>query len=536
MGTGYPTKNGNERSYRPAPYRLADNSEITTTFIAHALVKYYHVDRVILIGTVKSMWEEAYKVFATEKHIPYSEEYYCELGDHCENANHNSDLYIPSQDQLEQVLGPDSKVVLVKYGITPEELEENASIILGIEKYINRGDEILVDITHSFRSLPLYIMNLLVYLKNVSHKNISITHITYGMLDVIREMSYAPVVELNEIMDINDWIIGAYSLSEFGNGYKVSDLLEAQNRKDISQRLRNFSDVMNLNHLGGIRNQIGNMSSMKNTEFDALSARLIPPIVQDFTKKFPYQSEPYFFQFRVAQWHFLHKNYASSYLALQEAMITNICQIVDTNYNNKEDREEAKLILLYKNPNKTHKIKHLPQIRKIYREVNEIRNSIAHELKIKQNPLQLIKTLGDSIQELESIWKDTGYHTPKPTEKCLINLSNHPSTKWPDEQRKAAEPYGKIIDIDFPMIDPTKDDNHIRQLAVNYLNKILNYRQKYHVTVHLMGEMNFTFTLLQLLQEYHIPCVASTTCRNVIEKELGQKITTFEFVQFRKYF
>ena len=111
----------------------------------------------------------------------------------------------------------------------------------------------------------------------------------------------------------------------------------------------------------------------------------------------------------------------------------------------------------------------------------------------------------------------------------LINLSNHKQTQWSEAQLQAAEPYGEIIDLEFPQIDPAKDENYISQLATNY-------RQKYDVTVHLMGEMNFTFALLQLLQEHHIPCVASTTRRDVVEDGSGQKISTFQFVKFRRYF
>lgn len=118
----------------------------------------------------------------------------------------------------------------------------------------------------------------------------------------------------------------------------------------------------------------------------------------------------------------------------------------------------------------------------------------------------------------------------------LINLSNHTHTRWSEAQLHAAEPYGKIVDLEFPQIDPAKDENYISQLAINYLNKILSYRQEFDVTVHLMGEMNFTFALLQLLQEHHIPCVASTTRRDAVEDGSGQKISTFQFVQFRRYF
>lgn len=45
-------------------------------------------------------------------------------------------------------------------------------------------------------------MNLLIYLQTVSRKWIKISHVYYGMLEV-RELGYAPVTELNNILEIS---------------------------------------------------------------------------------------------------------------------------------------------------------------------------------------------------------------------------------------------------------------------------------------------------------------------------------------------
>jgi hypothetical protein len=52
--------------------------------------------------------------------------------------------------------------------------------------------------------------------------------------------------------------------------------------------------------------------------------------------------------------------------------------------------------------------------------------------------------------------------------------------------------------------------------------------------VHIMGEMTFTFALVNLLKEVGIKCIASTTKRNVEEID-GKHVSTFQFVQFREY-
>ena len=55
----------------------------------------------------------------------------------------------------------------------------------------------------------------------------------------------------------------------------------------------------------------------------------------------------------------------------------------------------------------------------------------------------------------------------------LINLSNHPVRAWKAVQKKSAmEEYGKIIDIEFPEINPNWSTNEIIKLSEK-LPKIL---------------------------------------------------------------
>ena len=112
----------------------------------------------------------------------------------------------------------------------------------------------------------------------------------------------------------------------------------------------------------------------------------------------------------------------------------------------------------------------------------------------------------------------------------LLNLSNHPSASWSPAQLAAAG--GKVIDLDFPAVDPYGDEDYIEQLANEYYNKIIAMQDV--VTVHLMGEMNFTVALVTKLKESGIKCVASTTKRETVE-ENGVKISKFNFVRFREY-
>ncbi|SFD80705.1 hypothetical protein [Thermophagus xiamenensis] len=119
----------------------------------------------------------------------------------------------------------------------------------------------------------------------------------------------------------------------------------------------------------------------------------------------------------------------------------------------------------------------------------------------------------------------------------LINLSNHPSSGWGDQQLSAAKQWGKIIDLPFPTIDPGMDDEGVRQLATEYLGRIddLIKREEGPHAIHLMGEHTFCFVLATLLQQRQITCVVATTHRQVTYDANGDKVTRFGFVQFRPY-
>lgn len=112
----------------------------------------------------------------------------------------------------------------------------------------------------------------------------------------------------------------------------------------------------------------------------------------------------------------------------------------------------------------------------------------------------------------------------------LLNLSNHPSSNWTLAQLTAAG--GKVIDLQFPQVAPDGDEEYIEQLAQEYCDKIV--QMKDIKAVHIMGEMNFTYSLVNKLKNNGFRCVASTTKRETVE-ENGVKISKFNFVRFREY-
>ena len=117
----------------------------------------------------------------------------------------------------------------------------------------------------------------------------------------------------------------------------------------------------------------------------------------------------------------------------------------------------------------------------------------------------------------------------------FVNFSNHPTAKWGKKQLVAALQYGEVVDLPFPVVAPDADSQELQTLVQDSVQEILSMGDANKVTVHIMGEMTFTFMVVTRLKELGIRCVASTTERKVTYTSDGVKQTEFQFVKFREY-
>lgn len=380
------------RRYKETKYRL-DNEIYEGSFVSSAICEHYDIDRVIMIGTPHSMWEEVYRWFADHKGIPLDEDKYFEIAEHCDNANEKSELSIPYKEVIEKCLGVNSRIVLIRYGLTREEQDENTRLILEIEKELKTGDEIILDISHSFRSLPLMIMSLFMYLQEVSRKQVAISHIHYGMFEAKDSDGVAPIVEMNQVLKINQTISGAYSFKEYGNAYRLADMVNEYD-SSLAAKLRNFSNVLNFNHLSAMRNEVKNLSAVTSFGSD-MSSKIIEQVVREFISKLKGCKSNAEFQYRLAVWQYEHKNYSSSLISLVEAIVTYVCEKNGGDWLSKDGRDMAK--------EKLKKGLVSKKLKECYSKLRKMRNSIAHFSEFYNTPSKMLTALKDGIDNLEKL-------------------------------------------------------------------------------------------------------------------------------------
>ena len=392
LGTGAIEKH----EYTEATYQFTSGNRYTTPFIATAIKQECDIDRVILIGTARSMWDCVYDYFGNTNG-DFDENIWEKLYENRLHADHTTPIgSIEYQQEVERALGNGSKIVITHYGLNDEEIAKNSEIILNIEELLEKDDKLIIDITHSFRSLPMYMMNLLIFLKEVSDKRIKISHIYYGMLDATRELNYTPVVELNNLITVNDWITGAYSFKRFGNADKIAQLVRSINN-NLSERLNSFSDAKNLNYIKELESQCRNLNRLlEGADSSPLSKRIIIPVVQDFVSRLTIDSDsPYphsDFQFKLAMWQRNNHYYLAAYTTLTEAIITR--------YMEKHNETDHLFDRIRRDSVK----ENLDGGYTLYWEVSRTRNALVHCTdNVKGTPKQLIEKLSSFIDRYRNI-------------------------------------------------------------------------------------------------------------------------------------
>ncbi len=403
LGTGSFHLVDNKREYKKAKYKFL-NTEYETSYISLLLAKLLPIQKIIFIGTFKSMWEQLYFDLVPQNHI--NEQLFNQLTE-LQNKNH-SDHYDPKifqniEQQINQYSNKKIKIIIIEYGIDENQIQKNIETI-----YQHLTNELLtpssqkidlyIDITHSFRSLPIVLLQVIQYFTWIHQNTIQIKGIYYGMLEVIKDLGYAPIINLNAIQNIQMWTQAAYDFQNYANSFLLSELIKETNPSE-AHLLHQFSENINLNLIFHFRQNIQQLRGILNKQYPSLGKNIIPKILTNFLQRFQGELKnipEWRFQLELAKWQFENKRYGMAAIILYETIFTYICCNENLNPVSSNDREKAKKKLFQ---TKT-KYKYLRDIIYNYK-INNIRHGIAHQLEKQITPQNAIQNIKKAITELE---------------------------------------------------------------------------------------------------------------------------------------
>ena len=433
------------KKYHNTVYSINDKEHKATTYMPKVVEEEFEVDKTIIIGTTGTMWDNVYKEYCKKNDEKIDRNYVRDLRETERISDRDTDIKELNISKLNEEFVNKVRGIVIKYGLNRDEIFENFDIIIKLEEEFNDEDEyeVILDITHSFRSTAFWMFLVMTYLTDVSNKKIKIIEVTYGMFEAKKvKEDPSPIILLNSFLEILNWIKGASELKQYGNTYYILENLNDTNDipKDVKNELENFSNAMNMNYVGSLLESLKNLADLeKKKEIDNIKGpakHIIPGILKNFINDFNInesnnERKKYLLQATLAKWHFEQKRYAMAAININEALANFISNSLEfnkkgANTNALDPNSKAKNWLreLYKLKN----VKEEYEIYgRIYNDTIRIRNEIAHSLGNEVKILNDINLLEEFSEKIMGLLKDE--NIIKKAQKELKLLENIPNKK-----------------------------------------------------------------------------------------------------------
>lgn len=396
LGTGE-KKDG---AYKKANYEIEKVLYPEESFISKALTKHFNIDTVFIVGTSGSIWDEVYSAFGGADENKYFELY----SKKDEDKITSDDLLDIEQTINKYINGNDSRCFLISYGLNDEELWQNFEQYLKISEYINDGDELYLDITHSFRSLAMMSFLMTQFIEQVRQKDIKIRGIFYGMFEYSKQnKGITPVVNMSILAEINEWTKAIGYLKYSGNATMLYQLLKNESNntdKETEKVFMHLSNSISMGNITGIKEAVQTIKkrlSILESNKNPIVA-YISNDVKDFVQSLDYETESDFCM-ALAKWFLKNYNYGMSYIVLADGIIAKMCELNSLNPDLEQGQKEAK--------NKIYKLRYSPDKRLVvfyetFDTINDVRNSIAHSTDRRNSLISDIANLPEYIRKIES--------------------------------------------------------------------------------------------------------------------------------------
>jgi len=319
--------------------------------IIPAMHELYNIDKTVLIGTAGSNWPLLYKEVMEERSGFVSrsrgrdDDYYALLEEYHRKSRGE---FIPIKEmqavlgKLKEELGDSYPAIcLLEYGITPEEQRDNFGLltecILGI---IEDGDNIYFDITHAFRTLPIYALLVVQFIQQ-QRKNVSIEMISYGMLDATDNEGYGgkgktPLIDVSPLAEIVGLISAMAEYNTAGTAYQLLSFIEKR-EGDIARLLdeelrgsagllRLLGEAVTVSDIERFEELVREIKKIKNDPSSMIcisnNLKAVDMIFTDIYDHFAEKIDNRVaLHFAVAEWHIKYRRYMQAALSCYGAIL-----------------------------------------------------------------------------------------------------------------------------------------------------------------------------------------------------------------------
>ncbi|WP_185711704.1 TIGR02221 family CRISPR-associated protein [Conchiformibius steedae] len=230
-----------------------NGQKLTTEFIGVGLAQATKPEKLLLVGTSGSMWD----VFL-ERQNAADDEHIMQLMEAVENNAVTEALLQPCLPHMAAKLGCEVACIIIEYARNEA---EQIDLLQRIAQQLNENERISIDVTHSFRHLPMLSLVASRFLKQV--KNIRTDHIYYAAMHMAGKN---PVIELNGMLKMLDWVDALSVYNHNGSYREFVELFQREQADDAAKHLENASFFENTNQIHQARSALGSFRALPQPE------------------------------------------------------------------------------------------------------------------------------------------------------------------------------------------------------------------------------------------------------------------------------
>lgn len=416
IGIGQYDKEKKQVSYKDAVYALnEDRGKIfKTSYIYDALMELKDIDKIIFIGTTGSDWHALYEhLFYENSKItplkPRSEDYALELYELKESKEKDLDKCRQKlQTLIDTMGGVCSDIIILHYGLSIEEMNENFDRLAKAKKYIGKDDVLSFDITHSFRSLAFYELLAVNFFKLSMSEGDRLDFVSYGMFEGKGDDGITPIVNQEPMLKLLDWTKAADEFKRFGTTHLLDQLLKDGEIddsnisraviKDVKIALERLCTAVDTNNLSELRHMVANCKKVKEkgSTGNNVIDFIFDEIYDRFGKYLDQDENNISLYVEFAYWHIEKSRYIAAAITMIETMI----KLCSNKNSGNTDTVRAKL-------RSDHAIKRYSgeheDFIKYYNELRLLRNKLCHAGDWNRDAD--LKNLKKCIQEFFELYK-----------------------------------------------------------------------------------------------------------------------------------
>lgn len=299
-----------EGSYRSTVYEMPEGLSQPLAYFGYLLQQRYQPDHMVILGTSGSMWDGLLEEMAISHEIKTP------LIDCLLEAVDKQRVTQPMLDAVMAIINQHSRcqylLLLIPYARSEA---EQLCMLNIVANAIEDEAEVVLDITHSFRHIPMMAYAAMQYLQAIKPKLV-VKQICYGEYN--DDTKQGKLVDLSGLLHIQQWLNAATLANHTGNLTEVAQLLD---HSEIGQNLAKASFYMSVHRSDQARSPLKNVRAVLNDNPLEGAALLLKPVLLQQTN---WVDESYIYQRQSAQaFHAMQrKDYLRTCIYAFEAYLT----------------------------------------------------------------------------------------------------------------------------------------------------------------------------------------------------------------------